>query len=329
MRILFTGASSFTGYWFAKTLAERGHEVHATFQGSPESYEPGRRQRIDGLPASVVRHWETSTQSPRLLEIVGSQSRWDLLCLHAAYATNYRSPDFDVVQAVRNNTEGLPLLLEKLAARGLERAIATGSVFEADEGAGEEPRRAFSPYGLSKTLTWKVQEYRTQMQGLKLGKFVIPNPFGPFEEPRFTAYLMKTWYAGKMAEVRTPDYVRDNIHVSRLAVHYADFAEDAGTANGAKCAPMGYVESQGAFTLRFAGEMRKRLGLGCEVTLGKQTDFGEPLMRVNTQSLPLSAAQWSEAAAWDELANWYQTEFGATQPREETAAAGIPGGRAK
>jgi UDP-glucose 4-epimerase len=329
MKILFTGASSFTGFWFAKVLAGRGHEVHCTFQGTRESYDAARRRRIDALPDLVVRHWETATQSPRLLDIVDSQSCWDLVCLHAAYVTNYRSPDFDVAQALRNNSDGLPALLEKLAQRGLRRAIATGSVFEAEEGAGEEPRRAFSPYGLSKTLTWKVQQYRTQMLGLKLGKFLIPNPFGPFEEPRFTAYLMKTWFAGKVAEVRTPDYIRDNIHVSKLAAHYADFAEDADFASGTKCAPMGYIESQGAFTLRFASEMRKRLGLACDVTLGKQSEFSEPLMRVNTQSLPLAPEQWSETAAWDELASWYRSEFDAVQPRPEMVAAGIAEGKTK
>jgi len=307
MKILLTGASSFTGFWFAKTLAQLGHQVSATFQGNRASYDPVRLRRIDALPAEVERLWETPTQSPRLLEVIAGSSQWDLLCLHAAYVTNYRSPDFDVVRALQNNTEGLTQLLESMSARGLRRVIATGSVFEAEEGAGEEPRKAFSPYGLSKTLTWQAQQYRTQVLGLSLAKFLIPNPFGPFEEPRFTAYLMRTWYAGKNAEVRTPDYVRDNIHVSRLAAHYADFAEK-GTA--AKCAPMGYVESQGAFTLRFAAEMRKRLGLACDVTLGKQTDFSEPLMRVNTQSLPLPESEWSETAAWDELARWYATEFG-------------------
>ena len=52
--------------------------------------------------------------------------------------------------------------------------------------------------------------------GLPLGKFVIPNPFGPFEEPRFCAYLIRQWQAGQAAEVRTPAYVRDNIHVDLL-----------------------------------------------------------------------------------------------------------------
>ena len=32
MKILFTGASSFTGFWFARALAAAGHEVVATFR---------------------------------------------------------------------------------------------------------------------------------------------------------------------------------------------------------------------------------------------------------------------------------------------------------
>jgi len=52
---------------------------------------------------------------------------------------------------------------------------------------------------------------------IPLGKFVIPNPFGPFEEPRFTAYLMRSWKDGKPAGVKTPDYVRDNVPVDLLA----------------------------------------------------------------------------------------------------------------
>ena len=37
MKILFTGASSFTGYWFVKTLAEAGHEVICPLRGAPRA----------------------------------------------------------------------------------------------------------------------------------------------------------------------------------------------------------------------------------------------------------------------------------------------------
>ena len=65
------------------------------------------------------------------------ESNWDLLCHHAAEATNYRSPDFNVTAAVENNTHRLPLVLDSLNDCRLPKHIVlTGSVFENDEGAG-------------------------------------------------------------------------------------------------------------------------------------------------------------------------------------------------
>ena len=61
------------------------------------------------------------------------------------------------------------------------------------------------------------------MRRISLGKFVIPNPFGPLEEPRFTHYLAKKWFAKEVAIVNTPLYVRDNIHVSLLAKSYVHY----------------------------------------------------------------------------------------------------------
>ena len=107
--------------------------------------------------------------------------------------------------------------------RGCGGLVLTGRVFEANEGAGSAPLRAFSPYGLSKGLTAAAAQFYADREGFTFEKFVIPNPFGPYEEPRFTAYLMKTRVAGETAGVQTPRDVRDNIHVSLLAKAYAAF----------------------------------------------------------------------------------------------------------
>ena len=82
--------------------------------------------------------------------------------------------------------------------------LLSGSVFEGGEGAGSQGLPDFSPYGLSKALTAQVFRFDCGRAGLGLGKFVIPNPFGPYEEPRFTAYLMKNWLAGEHAELLQP-----------------------------------------------------------------------------------------------------------------------------
>jgi len=98
-------------------------------------------------------------------------------------------------------------------------------------------------------------------EGFTLEKFVVPNPYGPYEELRFSAYLLKTWLASETARVQTPRYVRDNIHVSLLAKAYAAFV-GATPAPGTtrRLNPSGYPESQGAFTQRLRTEAATRLG---------------------------------------------------------------------
>jgi UDP-glucose 4-epimerase len=46
MKILFTGGSSFTGYWFVKELALAGHDVVALFRRQLQGY-PDDRNRLE------------------------------------------------------------------------------------------------------------------------------------------------------------------------------------------------------------------------------------------------------------------------------------------
>jgi len=240
---------------------------------------------------------------PRFLEQV---ARVDAVCHHGAEVANYQSPDFDVAAAVAANTFNAREVMNCCAAANAV-FIATGSVFEQDEGLGEAPLVAFSPYGLSKGLTWQVQRFWAGQSTVPIGKFVIPNPFGPLEEARFCAYLMRTWAKGEVAEVRTPSYVRDNIPIDLLALAYVGFVERCvGSRTDSHCAPSGYVESQGRFAERFAREIGGRLGLAAELKLAKQTEFAEPIMRTNAESY---LHRWDETTFWDAAAEYYRTLY--------------------
>ena len=59
MKVLLTGASSFTGCWFARTLAERGHEVVATFTApAAASYDdPLRHRRVQSVVERCEPLW--------------------------------------------------------------------------------------------------------------------------------------------------------------------------------------------------------------------------------------------------------------------------------
>lgn len=309
MRVLLTGASSFTGCWFAEALVRGGHDVVCTMtRGRAHDYDEGVRwsrvSRVDGSGASV--EWGCRFGDEKFLGLVGSGG-FDVICHHAADVTNYKSPDFDAVGALANNVAGLGAVLESFKANGGSAFVLTGSVFERGEGAGSEGLPHFSPYGVSKALTAEVAAYGCSRRGVPFGKFVIPNPFGPLEEPRFTAYLIKTWAKGETPGVNTPAYVRDNIHVSALARAYAAFVGRMASEKPPfeKVSPSGYVESQGRFAERFAAEMAPRLKIDCPVELAHQKVFDEPRIRIGVDPVTMTPAE--ESAAWDAIAEDYSS----------------------
>jgi UDP-glucose 4-epimerase len=313
VRILLTGGSSFTGLWFARSLAAAGHTVVAPLKGHTGDYSGLRGERVAELRRLVEVVDGCPFGSPRFLDLAVTGS-WDILCQHAAHVGDYRNPEFDVTGAVAVNAYNLSAVLKALVGRGLGKLILTGSAFEQDEGAGTAPLRAFSAYGLSKGLTWQYFRFFCEILGISLGKFVIPNPFGPFEEPRFCTYLARSWLKGEIPTVRTPLYVRDNIPVDLLAAAYADFVSKLSSQAGVtRLSPSFYVESQGAFAMRFASEMTPRLGVPCRIELLEQTVFDEPIVRINTNRISGPAFDWNETTSWDAVADYYKARKASNQ----------------
>jgi nucleoside-diphosphate-sugar epimerase len=311
MRILFTGASSFTGYWFVRELVAAGHEVVAACRGDGR-YEGLRAERVRMVRELCEGRFGCAFGNEDFLALTkAGPGSFDVLCHHGAQVGDYRSPDFDPYRAAAANLYRLPEVLRALKDQGCRRLVLTGSVFEANEGAGSAPLRAFSPYGLSKGLTAAAAQFYADREGFTFEKFVIPNPFGPYEEPRFTAYLIKTWLAGETARVQTPRYVRDNIHVSLLAKAYAAFVGgDPAPGTVRHLNPSGYPESQGTFAERVRLEAESRLGRSCRLELGVQTELPEPPVRISTDVLDADQLGWSEGQAWEELVAYYASSFG-------------------
>lgn len=304
MKIILTGASSFSGMWFAKALNEMGHKVIAPLRG--KSYEGLRGERVKLLKNYAEIIYDTPFGTPAFIDLF-KNFNVDVLSHHAADVTNYKSSDFDPVSALQNNTLNLKNLLLEIKKSNCHRIVLTGSVFEQREGFGSDDLRAVSPYGLSKGLTSDFFKYYADILDFSLGKFVIPNPFGPYEEFRFTSFLIKNWKEKKCVTVSHPDYVRDNVPISLLAKSYAHFLGNLKNEKGySQINPSFYSGSQGEFTALFSKEMKKRLNLPCEYTLNKQTDFSEPKVRVNTDKLDPQLLNWNEEKAWNDLAKYYE-----------------------
>lgn len=316
MRILFTGASSHTGYWFVKELVSAGHEVSIVLHRSVADYSGIRKERVQELIQLTTPLYDIIFGDNNFINLI-KNSHWDLLCHHAAVVTDYRSYDFDAVDALKQNTNNLPNVLDALRSVGCNHVLLTGSVSEQNEGFGTIPLEAFTPYHLSKGATWDFFRFYTSTKNMHLGKFVLPNPFGPMEDPKFTTYLVQSWYKGEVPVVKTPLYIRDNIHVTLLAKAYRDFVEAFFNSIGViKTNPSQYKCQQGEFAKHFALEMELRLNVPCGLSITNQTEFPEPLERVNTNELDQKRLNWDEKKAWDQLAQFYVDHYA---PKTQTA----------
>lgn len=310
MKIFFTGASSFSGFWFAKTLAEAGHEVTATFtRPSVDDYpEAGfARDRVAMAKDYVRPVWNVRMGDANFFKALEAE-QWDAVCLHGAFVANHKASDFPVHKAFKANTQGIPRLVDYLAASNQAPIIWTGTYFEANEGKGSEPLRNFSPYALSKQLSWEYTRFYCEQVGVPVRKFVMPNPFGPWEGKGFTSYLARTWLAGEVPTVQTPKYVRDNIPVTLLSEAYLKFAEQDGEAT-TKTNPSDYVMAQGEFALYFAQKLSSRWQMDCPVLINEQTVWNEPLERTNLDPARAFGLLWDVDAFWNGLVDWYKTTF--------------------
>ena len=303
MRILFTGASSFTGYWFIKELTKRGHEVVSPCRKKESDYEGTYSERIKRLSKISTLHYDCEFGSDRFFRLLNEEKNgFDLFCHHAAHMTNYKSEAFDPVEALAKNICRLPKVLEKLQEKGCHATLLTGSNFEPNEG-GVPNSPALSAYGLSKGLTSQSFSFYTDRLGIKLKKIVLPNTFGPLEESsRLTSSLIRSWQQGKVPTLLHPSYIRDNVPVDLLAKAYADFTQTVPIL----LKPSFYTENQGAFAKRLAKEMEKRLDISCDLILKEQASFVEPRIRINTDYLSPQDYAWDERAFWDGLASYFE-----------------------
>jgi len=299
---MLTGASSFTGVWFAEALAADGWEVVAPLLRHRDAYSGIRADRVERLSRVAKVEFNCGFGTPAMLELIAAGGPIHVFGHHAAKIDGYRHPDFDFIAAVQENIHNGGQVFAALKRASCRGVLLTGTVFEAGEGGADLP--AVTSYGLSKSLTRTVLEAWADEVGLDFGAFIIPSPYGIGEEPRFPWYLFRTWFDGRAAVVRTPYVVRDHIAVPQLAKAYSQSAQRilSGEAHRFVVRPSGWIATQSDFAKRLAAQARDRLMLSCPLELLDQTISDEPYCRVNSDAVgPFE----DEDEFWDKYIAWY------------------------
>jgi len=296
LKILLTGATSLTGLWFVRELKSQGHEIICLLtRESAASYANLKsKDRFALLQHEIRIEYASPFGSEKFIHLLHSEKP-DLLCLHGSHIPDYKSQTFNIAESLAQNLYNIHNVVRTMQEYRLP-VILTGTLFEP---LADEPDAA-SPYGLAKGLVTQTWRYYASKAEIPLRHFVIPNPFGVYEDKKFNHYLIDSWINGRKAQIKTPDYVRDNIPVTLLAKAYA--AACTQTLTQAKpfttSRPSGYVSTQADFTVRMAEWVRNLTGLACEFEFLVQSDFSEPIDRHNHENA------FKQFRAFDEKEFW-------------------------
>lgn len=312
LKFLLTGGTSHTGFWFARALKAAGIEVICLLtKDSAEAYAHCKsKSRFDILAEEFPIFFSAPFGSANFLRAI-KDIRPDVLGLHGAHIPNYKSSSFDISESLRENLRGIHESFEALRTRNTP-IILTGTVFEPSESLLGKSVEAGSPYGLAKGLLTQTFRYYSKLFEIPMSHFVIPNPFGPYEDQKFNFYLINHWFLKKKPQIKTPHYVRDNIPTELLAQAYlsACIALKEQKSLFTVYRPSGYVESQGEFGARLAKEVGQRTGLSCPIQYCEQTDFQEPMDRRNTDNAFEMFRDFSPEIFWDNYIKYYQDILG-------------------
>lgn len=286
-KALFAGASSFTGFYFAKALYEAGYEVHALFQKKREAYEGLRKRRVEALLPFIHPHFETSLQA---IDSPLFAKSFDLFSFHAGSTHHYKSLAFDPLRETLSSFDKIDQLLETLKKHGLKKVYYTQSLFAR---SGSSP--PLSPYGISKTIGEELLHFWCRHFNIAFSTFTIPHTFGPFDEERLPHHLISCWKRGETVHLEEPETLCDFIPVTLLAKAYASQKMQR---------PLFRPESALQFSLRFGNEMGKRLSLMPKICSAQKTK--KTALCLGDEPLLPEQFSFSEEPFWDELASFYR-----------------------
>ena len=295
-RVLFTGLSSFTGYWFTEKLTEKGHKIVGCLSKNSSDYNSDQTERLYQANSSIRIEQNVSFGSESFLQLI-SDFKPEVFSFHHALVTGYKDPSFNVENAISNNLNNYQEVIKRLTESGCKQIIMTRSIFE--KGLGKtDVESDISPYGQSKRKTFEIFSQAVP-KDIKLKSFVICNPVGRYEGNNLTSYLIKCWIEGKPASLMQPKLVRDFVPIDLLSNSYAQFIE----SNEQMIIPSHLPVSNYEYARKIGDIIRKLKNLQTLIdTTNEKYDQNEAFVRTGIDKVD-STNKDQEELFWEEFVN--------------------------
>lgn len=308
--LLLTGVSSFTGFWFAKKLRAKGFNIICPLPRSKGDYFDIKSIRIQNLEDDITLVFDCPIGSKKFKALLNK--KYEAICLHAAHVTDYQSSKFDLLFSLTQNLNDIEYILEQSMDNGTKSIIWTSSIFEDVIDKNDEDfdyyKVPWLKYALSKKTSYTIVKHLALSIGLNFVRFVIPNPFGPFEDQKLCFHLTKSLMQGNDFIIKTPDYVRDMIHIEKLAEIYVKQILHRNETSFKECRPSEYRMKIFDFAKLLTSKYNRFHNTDHEIGKIKQDIFNEPLELLNSEFKSASRKSKDNDDLWHNYFGFYSKE---------------------
>lgn len=236
MRIVITGVSSFVGHHLALHFHGRGHRVTGVLSRGSDAYEGIRAERIARQRGAGVEHHTLDLEDAQAVAASVASLQPDAWIQHAAWATDYASPDYDMAMGQRLNVDALGPLFSALAAARCGGLVLTGTCAEYSSSDAahreDEPCHPASPYGVSKLAATREAEQLAQEHALPVRVARLFFPFGPLDAPqKLIPSVLDSLQRGRPVQLTECTQQRDPVCIDDLVLGYGALVDDLASGS--------------------------------------------------------------------------------------------------
>ena len=281
MKLLFLGASSFTGYHFVKKISKtKKYKIYCTLTKNLSQYDAIRLERIKLLSKykNIIFINKTKFGDKKFINLL-SEEKFDFICLHHASTKNYNDDSkFNLNKSLKKNTLNINSVFNKINREAT--IIISNTIFQK---IPSKKYQAVNKYGISKSIAYDKIKNHCKKYNLKFKSIFITNPWGILEEKKLNYYLIYNWLQNKKAFISHPNYIRDNIYIDKLSNFYLKIIK----SNSKKIDyfPSGYCSSNKVFIEAFKKKFEKFFKKKVKVEYAVNAKYNQPISRINGKKI--------------------------------------------
>ena len=235
MKVLFTGSSSFTGYYFLKEINKNKIKTFAVFSREKKEYKKiFQKEILNSKMRYIVPCKKVNFGSKKYIDIIKKENI-NVICFHHFIVGNLNNK-YDFNKNLKKLLQNIEEVIFQLSLNKNSSIIYTSSVYQKISSSRKYLNdKSRINYGYTKLILSQILKYMCKKYKIKFINFELQNPIGKFEkENSLPFYIASSFFNKNKIKLENPrrifkyqfieniskDYVKALINKKNLKSRY-------------------------------------------------------------------------------------------------------------